>query len=433
MDTRQPPSPSPQSTPAVPQTETPPAANTLRAPAPELFASLPSQASPLEQNRLITQGYLRIAHALQALVDPSFQPGGTSSGRPCWFAFAPHASQEAGKGILGAEIADRIIDAAQGEPASSMEHALERAHHPLARRISVAALSHALSWYGLPRDVAAALASLQGALNLEALIDPRTLAATAERFAKLYMEAPGSDPLSKAESVVVTLRRTLNEGNVLIFTDIGGSAEAYLSWRRQVGVAPAAARVLGEFSLPTSRPDEAQRAYAFALQHAQQVPRPSDFERLLPGVSSASLVVAAFALYEQSRQAPSAAVRDGLIGVANNYLAWREQFHAVQPAFTPRAHRPDEVSRVELMRALTPVICLEMGPLAWKFTDYSSTQRDRDGRVLTSKATEYNWALFSERWPAILQSFEFGYRNPKALWVEPKPLVRPDGSLTGAD
>jgi hypothetical protein len=433
VETRQPPSPSPQSTPHGQQAEAPTAANTLRAPAPELFAPLPSQASPLEQNRLITQGYLRIAHALQAIVDPSFQPGGTSSMMPCWFAFAPHASQEAGKGILGAEIADRIIDAAQGEPASSMERALERANHPLARRISVAALSHALSWYGLPRDVAAALASLQGALNLEALIDPRTLAATAERFAKLYLGAPGSDPLSKAESVVVTLRRTLNEGNVLIFTDIGGSADAYLSWRQKVGVAPPAARVLAEFSLPTSRPDEAQQAYTFALQHAQQVPRPSDFERLLPGMSSASLVVAAFALYEQSRQAPSPAVRDGLIGVANNYLAYREQFHAVQPAFTPPAHRPDEVSRLELMRALTPVLCLEMGPIEWKFTDYASTQRDRDGRLITSKATEYNWALFSERWPAILQSFEFGYRTPKALWVAPKPLIRPDGSLTGAD
>jgi hypothetical protein len=394
---------------------------------------VPSQLHPLEQNRLITQGYLRIAHTLQAVVDPSFKPGGTSSMMPCWFAFAPHASQEAGKGILGAEIADRIIDAAQGEPASSMEHALQRANHSAARRVSVAALSHALSWYGLPRDVAAALASLQGAMNLEALIDPRTLATTAERFAKLYMEAPGADPLSKAEAIVVTLRRTLNEGNVLIFSDIGGSADAYLSWRQKVGAAPAAARVLAEFSLPTSRPEEAQQAYTFALQHAQRVPRPSDFERLLPGMSSASLVVAAFALYEQSRQAPNPMVRDGLIGLANNYLAYREQFHAVQPAFTPAVRRPDEVSRTELMQALTPVLCLEMGPVEWKFTDYSSTQRDRDGRLMTSKATEYNWALFSERWPAILQSFEFGYRNPKALWVAPPPLIRPDGSLTGAD
>jgi len=432
VEPRQPSSSSPQSTPHSQETNSSPAPNALRTPAPELFAPVPSQLPPLEQNRLITQGYLRIAHAMQALVDPSFRPGGTSSMMPNWFAFAPHASQEAGKGILGAEVADRVIDAAQGEPSSSLQHALDRAGHRGARRVTIEALSHALSWYGLPRDVAAALASLQGAMNLKALVDPRTLWLTAERFAKLYIEAPGTDPLAKAEAVVVTLERCLNEGNVAIFSDIGGSASAYLSWRQTVGPVPAA-RVLVEFSRPTSQPEEAQRAFTFALEHAHEVPRPSDFGRLLPGMSSASLVVAAFALFEQSRQASSPATRDALIGVANNFLAYREQFHAVQPAFTPPTPRPDEVPRSELMRTLTPVICLEMGPLEWNFTDYASTQRDRDGRLLTSKATEYNWALFEERWPAILQSFEVGYRQPTALWVVPRPLVRPDGQLTGAD
>jgi hypothetical protein len=431
VETRQPPSPSSQPTSPAQETNASPAANTLRAPAPELVSPVPAELPPLQQNRLITQGYLRIAHALQAIIDPSFKPGGSTSRMPCWFAFAPHASQEAGKGILGAEIADRIIDAAQGEPASSVQHALGRAGHPLFRRMALEALTHTLSWYGLPRDVAAALASLQGAMNLDALVDPRTMGFTAQRFVKLFKEAPGGDPLSKAEAIVVTLRRTLNEGNVLIFTDIGGAADAYLAWRQQAGPVTAA-RVLAEFSRPTSRPDEAQQAYTFALQHAEQVPRPADFGRLLPGLSSESLVVAAFALYEQSLQAPSQKVRDGLIGVANNYLAYREQFHAVQPAFTPPVCRPDEVSRSELMQALTPVLCLEMGPVQWEFTDYTSTQKDRDGRLITSKATEYNWSVFSDRWPAILQSFEVGYRNPAALWVAPKPLIRPDGKLTGA-
>jgi hypothetical protein len=269
-------------------------------------------------------------------------------------------------------------------------------------------------------------------MNLEALIDPRTLSITAQRFVKLYTEAPGMDPLSKAEAVVVTLRRTLNEGNVLIFSDIGGAASAYLSWRQRAGWR-SAAQVLEEFSLPTSRLEEVQRAYRFALEHAQDVPRPSDFERLLPGVSSESLVVAAFALYEQSRQAPSPLVRDALIAMGNNYLAYREQFHSVHPAFHSPVHHPDEVSRLELMQALTPVISLKMGTLEWKFTGYACTQKDRDGRLLTSKATEYNWAIFSDRWPAILQSFELGYSDPAALWVAPQPLIGPDGQLTGAD
>ena len=428
METRLPPGLAPQSTPdTVPGS----APNTLRAPVPELLAPVLNGQSPLEQNRLITQGYLRIAHAMQAIVEPGFRAGGISHTMPCWFAFAPHASQEAGKGILGAVIAHRVIDAAQGEPSTSMQHALNRARFSFRQRITLEALSHALTWYGLPRDVAAALASLQGAMNLEALIDPRTLWITAQRFAKLYLEAPGRDPLAKAEAVVVTLERCLNEGNVLIFTDIGGAGEAYLAWRRSVGQVPAA-RVLAEFSLPTSQPAEAQRAYTFALQHAQDVPQPSDFGRLFPGVSSASLVVAAYAIYEQARQMPGSPARDALIRMGNNFLAYREQFHAVQPAFTPPQSRPDEVSRSELLQALTPVLCLEMGPVEWKFTDYSSIQRDRDGKPLTSKASEYNWSLFPDRWPPILQSFEFGYRTPSALWVSPPPLIRPDGQLTGA-
>ncbi|WP_224365915.1 hypothetical protein [Hyalangium versicolor] len=409
-----------------------PERNTLSTPAPELISPLPSQASPLEQNRLITQGYLRIAHAMQAIIDPEFRPGGVSRMMPNWFGFAPHASQEAGKGILGATIAHRIIDAAQGEPSPSVPSALDRVGLQLPQRFLIESLSHALTWYGLPRDVAAALASMNGALNIEGLGDPRTLWCTAQRFAKLYMEAPGKDPLAKAEAVVATLERCLNQGNVFIFTDIGGSAELYLHWRQNVG-SPPAARVLAEFSRPGSHPDQAQRAYTFALEHAHDAPRPAEFARLLPDVASESLVVAAFALYEQSRLSPSPSVRDALIGIANNFLAYQEQFTAVQPAFMPPKPFPEEVPRAELMQALTPLICLEMGPVMWKFTDYACKQRDRDGRFLTSQATEYNWAVFADRWPPILQSFELGYQHPTALWVAPPPLIRPDGRPTGAD
>ena len=199
-----------------------------------------------------------------------------------------------------------------------------------------------------------------------------------------------------------------------------------------MGPAPAA-QVLEEFSRPGSTPEQAHRAYTFALEHAQDVPRPSDFGRLLPEVSSESMVVAGFALYEQARQTSSPAVRDALIGIANNFLAYQEQFTAVQPAFTPPAPRADEVSRIELMRALTPLLRLRMGSAEWKFTDYVSTQRDRDGRLLTSKSTEYNWTVFSDRWPPILQSFEVGYAHRAALWVAPPPLIGADGQLTGAD
>ncbi|MFP2912709.1 hypothetical protein ACLESD_48410 [Pyxidicoccus sp. 3LFB2] len=99
----------------------------------------------------------------------------------------------------------------------------------------------------------------------------------------------------------------------------------------------------------------------------------------------------------------------------------------MQPAFTPAVRPATEVSRPELMQALTPLLRLGLGPVTWTFSDYAATQRDRDSNPLTAKPTEYNWASFTDRWPAILTAFELGYRNPTALWELPPPLV-PAGS-----
>lgn len=401
--------------------------NVLRAPVPDLVAptGVPP-GTPLRQNRFITQGYIGIAQTLQALLDPDFRPGGVSRMRPCWFAFAPHASQEAGKGMLGAAIARRIIDIAQGEALPDAAHAYDRVGFTGPMRVNAEKLSGALGWHGLPGDAAAAIGALAGSMNLEPLSDPRTLWSTAHRIARLFFLAPGALPLDKAESMARTLERLLNEGNVSIFTDIGGSAQAYLAWRQGAGVVTPD-RVLREFTLRGATPQQARRAYDALITRTQEQPAPSDFARLLPDVSGNSLVVAGFALTETARQAPGAAARDALIAIANNCFAWREQHDAVQPAFTPSSPLRDEVSRPELMQALTPLLRLELGPVVWNFADYAATQRDRDYNPLTSKPTEYNWSSFADRWPAILTSFALGYRNPNALWTMPPPLV-PAGS-----
>jgi hypothetical protein len=401
--------------------------NVLREPVPALVEPTGVPAGPpLRQNRFITQGYIGIAQTLQALLDPDFRPGGASRVRPCWFAFAPHASQEAGKGILGAAIARRVIDLAQGEALPSAAHAYDRVGFTGPMRQGAEKLSTALGWHGLPRDAAAAIGALAGAMNLEPLSDPRTLWSTAHRFARLFFQAPGALPLDKAESLARTLERMLNEGNVSIFTDIGGSAQAYLAWRQGAG-AITPERVLREFTLRGATPPQAKRAYDALITRTREQPAPSDFARLLPDVSGPSLVVAGFALTEAARQAPGGAARDALIAIANNCFAWREQHDAVQPAFMPPRRLPDEVSRPELMQALTPLLRLELGPVTWNFSDYAATQRDRDANPLTSKPTEYNWAGFADRWPAILTAFALGYRNPTALWSLPPPLI-PAGS-----
>jgi hypothetical protein len=381
-------------------------------------------STPLEDNRHITEGYVQLAHAFQTLLDPDFQPGGTSGVRPNWFAFAPHASHAAGKGMLNAAIARHLLEAARERPSLSVLEALDRVGLSGEAHLGVERLSLELVAQGLPTDAATSLGALTTGMNGEALADPRTLALTASRFASLYWSAPAPHPLDKAEAVVRTLERTLNEGNVAIFADIGGAANAYLAWRLSMGeVTPE--RVLAEFPLPGARPEEARLAYAYALAHAHDTPRPHAFDALFPGMDGRSLVVAAFALYERARLTPGTLEREALIALANNYLAWREQHDAVQPAFTPAEERPDEVSRPEVMRTMTPMLVVYFGTLKWTLADYAYAHPDRDGNLLTSPPTDYGWATFWDRWPPILDSFEGGYREPTALWEMPGPLEDP--------
>jgi hypothetical protein len=391
--------------------------------------ALPARAdedpTPLEDNRRITLGYIDIAYELGTLLDPSLQPGGSSHVRPNWFVFAPHASQTGGQGMLGAALARRMIDAARGQPSLSLVHALDRLGLTGEARLTAERLSLELIVYGVPLDAAASLASLTRALNGRALADPRTFTTTTSRFASLYWGAPGFHPLDKAEAVALTLERTLHEGNLAIFTDIGGSARLYLDWRRTAVGEVTPERVLSEFSLQDAVPEESRRAYEYALAHVNDTPRPSLFADLFPGMHWKSLLVAAFALYEEARRAPTPAMRDALIALGNNYVAWREQHDMAQPVFTPAVPSPDEVSRSALLKALTPMLKTDFGTLEWTYADYAYSQPDRDGSPLTSPPTEYSWAVFWDRWTGILYAFEQAYGSPSALWAMPEPLTDP--------
>jgi hypothetical protein len=384
--------------------------------------------TPLEDNRRITAGYIQLAHSFQALLDPAFQPGGTSGVRPNWFGFAPHASHAAGKGMLNAALARRLLAAARGSPSLSVTQALDRLGLTGPERLPVESLSRELVAQGLLFDSAAALGALTTSMNGRALGDPRTLTTTATRFAALHWSAPALLPLDKTEAVVLTLERTLHEGNVAIFADIGGAANAYLAWRQGTGAVPPE-RVLAEFSLTGARREDTRLAYEYALTHLHDTPRPHAFDTLFPGMDARNLVVAAFALFERARLTSETSEREALIAVANNALAWREQHDAVQPAFTPASAHGDEVSRPEVMRAMTPMLVVHFGTLEWTLADYAYARPDRDGNPLTAPPTDYGWATFWDRWPPILDSFETGYREPRALWVMPGPLEDPSHSF----
>jgi hypothetical protein len=387
--------------------------------------------TPLEDNRRITEGYIQLAYEVGGLLDPALQPGGSSNVRPNWFVFAPHASRTGGEGMLGTALARRMIDTARGEPSLSVLHALDRAGLTGGARLTIEHFALELTVQGLPIDAAASLASLTTAMNGEALADPRTFATTTSRFASLYWSAPAIHPLDKAESVVLTLERTLHEGNLAIFTDIGGSARLYLAWRRQVTGEVTPERVLTEFTLQDTVPQEARLAYEYGMAHANDTPRPFLLADLFPGMHWKSLLVAAFALYEEARRAPTPSARDALIAMGNNYVAWREQHDMAQPVFTPAVLHADEVSRAELLEALTPMLTTDFGTLEWNYADYAYSQPDRDGSVLTSPPTEYSWAIFWDRWTGILYAFEQAYGAPSALWVMPGPIVDPTAEPSG--
>ena len=396
--------------------------NVLRAPAPWLVAD---SSRALDINHRITQGYIQLAHELQGLLDPTYQPGGSSRVLCNWFAFAPHASLEAGKGMLGAYLARAIIDTAQGEPAPSIQQALDRGGLAGPDRLVAEKVAGTLRFFGLSHDVAASLGTLMSAANLDVFVDPRTLWITTWRMARVLHDAPGALPLDKAEAVVRTLEQLLLDGNVAIYGDIATAARAYLDWRAHSGgneVKPL--QVVEEFALDGATVGEARRARQYALEHVKDSPQPTHFASVLPEVGGRSLLVAAFALFEDARRKAEGPERNALIGFANNYLAWHEQHNAVQPAFTPSTPRQGEVPRDALMHAMTPTLRLPLGPVAWEFSDYTDRQPDRDHNFLTSKPTEYNWALFEDRWPAILDAFDVGYRHQTGLWQMPPPLVQ---------
>jgi hypothetical protein len=393
--------------------------------APSAFAQ--AAPTPLEDNRTITLGYIDIAYELGGIIDPTLQPGGVSGARPNWFTFAPHASQAGGKGMYSTALARHFIATARLQPSASLTNALDRLGLGGLLRLRLQELSLQLLLRGLSTDAATALSVMTSSLNVAALSDTRTLLTTAARISALYWSAPGTTPLDKTEAIVVTLERTLHEGNLAIFNDIGGSARIYLDWRRAATGPITPERVLTDFFLVDASNAEARVAYDYAVAHANDTPRPTRMDLLFPGMHWKSLLVAAFALYEDARLAPTPARRDALIAMGNNYVAWREQRDQAQPVFTPAGSPADEVSRAAVLQMLTPLLMTDFGTVRWAYADYAYSLPDRDGNPLTSPPTEYSWADFWDRWNGILFAFDAAYTRPTELWVMPEPLMDPLG------
>jgi hypothetical protein len=268
----------------------------------------------------------------------------------------------------------------------------------------------------------------QGAFQgvaLSAMLDPRTLNICVDRLLALMRHAPGSDPLERLASVALTLRNMMEDGNRRIYADVGGAAQDYLCLRESWTGSVTPERVLKEFSPPNlSRPDLAKAAYNFALQHLQDAPLPTDFDQLFPELldDAVPLVVAAFALYEQAGQTPDMATKKRYIAFANNFVIYREQHEAVQPAFSPVQILPGEVDRLQLLAMITPTIEVVLRLETWRFWEYAEKYLPaREVNPLRSVATQYNWGVFEDRWLPVIDTFGPCYRNPRAMWPPPNP------------
>lgn len=379
----------------------------------------------LELNQAITGAYGSFGRHFQALVDPGFQ--GASDTMPNWFAIAAFASRAAGTGLRAAEAAKEVL----AEPGDALPTArrLQRIlpdQKPLANALG-SAIDGAFG--GIEERLAAAVlvaTFLVSGADMSDLLDPRFMAIEVGRLVGLLRSAPQGGPIDRLHAVIDTMRNALEDGNRRIFADIGAAGQDYLQWRRRLGRRPRPAEVLRDFRVGTrSDADQSREIYDFALRAVRGGRKlPTDLGRRFPAprYRSESMLVAGFALYEQAGRTRSQAMRDRMVLMANILLAWREQFEAVQPAFTPPAVKPGEVERGRVFELLTPQIGVPLRFGTWSYRDFVEEKLpDRDGSRWTPRITERNWATFEDRWAGILDAFAQVRRHAGEMWPMPHP------------
>ena len=384
----------------------------------------------VDLNRQINHDYGVFGERFQAIIDPAFGTRGASEAYPAWFAFAAFASRGIGQAQLGAEIG---LDAARFYQESG-NHRQALAMFLPEHVVRSAALVIDTLLHEDARLAATFLVGLASAgrhhgafkgLAVSAMLDPRTLRISVERLLTLMLRAPGSNPLERLASVALTLRNMMEEGNRRIYTDIGGAAQDYLALRVSWTGSVTPERVLKQFSPSNvSRPDWAKAAYDFALQHLHDAPLPVHFDQVFPDLLGEAhpLVVAAFALYEQAGLTADMTAKNRYVAFANNFVIYREQHEAVQPAFSPGQILPGEVDRLKLLAIITPTIEVVLRSETWRFWEYAELHLPARGlNPLLSRATQYNWGVFEDRWVSVIDTFGPCYRNPLAMWPVPNP------------
>jgi hypothetical protein len=407
---------------------------------PEVRAIIAAHSDPIARNEAFNAAYQVLANGLQDAI------GRAPGTRPNWFAVGAHASPQVGRSMLAAHQTLRAIEMLRQEPAASRDRVFDELGLEGGIRRLAGAIATALDVVG-PSGGATAIGcfvaisiATDRATSTRGLMDPRLAIAVAYRIHELA-RPPGSilgnaiaglrgvlglDPRAAEQLLhnVGRLARTyeslLAEGNRAIFADICGSAASFLRLReRRPDLEPE--DVLSQLRLPESTASGSRRVYEHALEHAFDRSPPTDFSRLAPPGSGNDLVRAAMALYTLVGQTRDVDRKNAIVAHANNLIAWREQFETVQPAF--EGTRSGELDRGRVLSALTPLVQVPFTGATWTFASFARRQHDRDGRVWTARASEYDWSKFPDRWPAILDAFELAYRNPQSVLRFPDPRL----------
>lgn len=374
-------------------------------------------------NHQINITYGKLARRFQAILDPNFTPHGTSDVPPTWYLFAAYSSKTVGKAEILCGAGLDTISSYQRRAIGLRRAAVQ--HVPLPKALLRPGL-HLMDAAMLGAMGASALIRnwrFLPALNIPALLEPREALITAGRLIKAGDGTGADDVDDLFKYSMNTLRNTLEQANRAIFTDLGVAGCDYLNWRdRQQSVTPD--KVLAEFTHQGSSPEEARSLYNYAVEQCK-TSAPTDIEKIphTDKFDTASLIPASFALFEKAA-GEKGEYRTRLIECANNMLLFREQYHIVQPVYTPGYVKTSELDRNLVMKAVTPAIRLNLGDSGWKLTHYAREQQT--GHELRPAASEYNWAAFEQRWDPILDSLQEGYTNPSALWPAPNPDPRKD-------
>lgn len=421
---------------------------------PDVKKILASTSEPILRNEAFNAAYQSLAVGMQSVVEPGFtRANRTADVLPNWFAVGAHASPQAGHSMIAMDRGIRALELLQGEPhlhgrnaifdamgfaggTRALADMVARVVDPLALR-PTEATAVALA--------AAMVVSVNRAANPSALVlDPRLAVAVGTRLWSVVAppkkgllgtiwdglkglfgstrDAQQSEVLDRVITLCQTYKSLLGDGNRMIFADIGASAETFLRQRQKAGGSLTPEQVLQQVKLPQSSEASARKLYEWAVANATSIRPTADVRPRINPKTGNDAVRAGFALYELAQRTPDLRKKNALISMANNLIAWREQAQSVQPAFVETAR--GEMDRRTLMKAVTPLIQVVIGQQTWTFSDFAARQGDRDGNLLTGAASEYNWADFEQRWPAILDSFQFSYAFPDDVWRFEDPKLR---------